>query len=227
MDIKSTFLYGKIEEESSVVNHHDLKMPYFPDKFTKGRKGSYGCKQAPKSFGMINLVNYLLDNEFQRGNIDKTLFIKRDKGDITVSFKCELTFFLGLQVKQKEDGIFISQDKSMDLEHDVSNLSSRLDIMFTVLLVDSPFDLVAYTDNDYAGASLYKKSTTRAGKKELRDIVRIKTKRELVRIKIDDGNAFWNEIGVTAGDSKLMVLGIHLLLPVLVNAVRHKLTTAG
>ncbi|GJX68585.1 putative ribonuclease H-like domain-containing protein [Tanacetum coccineum] len=122
MDIKSTFLYGKIEEESSVVNHHDLKMPYFPDKFTKGRKGSYGCKQAPKSFG-------------------------------------ELTFFLGLQVKQKEDGIFISQDKSMDLEHDVSNLSSRLDIMFTVLLVDSPFDLVAYTDSGYAGAILDRKST--------------------------------------------------------------------
>ncbi|GKA89077.1 hypothetical protein Tco_0810889 [Tanacetum coccineum] len=51
--------------------------------------------------------------------------------------------------------------------------------------------------------------------------------RELVRIKIDDGNAFWNEIGVNAGDLKLMLLGIYLLLPVLVNVVRHKLTTAG
>ncbi|GKD70132.1 hypothetical protein Tco_1324222, partial [Tanacetum coccineum] len=68
----------------------------------------------------------------------------------------------------------------------------------------------------------------------------LKTQRELVRIKIDDGNTFWNEIGVNAGDSKLMLLGInlllpvklmlldiHLLLPVLVNAVRHKLTTAS
>ncbi|GKB75359.1 hypothetical protein Tco_0942254, partial [Tanacetum coccineum] len=49
--------------------------------------------------------------------------------------------------------------------------------------------------------------------KELKDIVRIKTKRELVRIKIDDGNALWNEIGVNAGDS--------------VNAARHTLTTAN
>ncbi|GKB03791.1 hypothetical protein Tco_0831934, partial [Tanacetum coccineum] len=56
--------------------------------------------------------------------------------------------------------------------------------------------------------------------------MRIKTERELVRIKIDDRNAFWNEIRVNAGDSKLMLLGIHLLLPVLVNVVRHKLTTA-
>ncbi|GKC59747.1 hypothetical protein Tco_1087345 [Tanacetum coccineum] len=47
---------------------------------------------------MENLVTYLLDNGFQRGNIDMTLFIRRDKGDI-------------LLVQQKEDGIFISQDK--------------------------------------------------------------------------------------------------------------------
>ncbi|GJS49085.1 hypothetical protein Tco_0581247 [Tanacetum coccineum] len=43
----------------------------------------------------------------------------------------ELTFFLGLQVKQKEDGIFISQDKSM-----IGSLmyltASRPDIMFAV-----------------------------------------------------------------------------------------------
>ncbi|GKE03430.1 hypothetical protein Tco_1395448 [Tanacetum coccineum] len=48
-------------------------------------------------------------------------------------------------------------------------------------------------------------------------------KRELVRIKIDDGNAFWNEIKVNTGDSKLMLLRINLLLLVLVNAARHNL----
>ncbi|GJR90253.1 hypothetical protein Tco_0214264 [Tanacetum coccineum] len=46
----------------------------------------------------------------------------------------------------------------------------------------------------------------------MRDIVRLKTERELVRVKIHDGNAFWNEIGVN---------------DVLVNAARHKLTTVG
>ncbi|GJS77840.1 hypothetical protein Tco_0727721 [Tanacetum coccineum] len=50
--------------------------------------------------------------------------------------------------------------------------SSRPDIMFAVCACaryqypkDSPFDLVAYTDSDYAGASLDRKSTTRDGKK--------------------------------------------------------------
>ncbi|GJV57320.1 putative ribonuclease H-like domain-containing protein [Tanacetum coccineum] len=42
-----------------------------------------------------------------------------------------LTFFLGLQVKQKEDGIFISQDKSM-IGSLMYLISSRPDIMFLV-----------------------------------------------------------------------------------------------
>ncbi|GKB34942.1 hypothetical protein Tco_0879884 [Tanacetum coccineum] len=58
----------------------------------------------------------------------------------------------------------------------------------------------------------------------MRDIVRSKTERELVRVKIHDGNAFWNEIRVNAGVSKLMLLSLNLLLPVLVYAVRHSLT---
>ncbi|GJR38088.1 putative ribonuclease H-like domain-containing protein [Tanacetum coccineum] len=147
----------------------------------------------------------------------------------------ELTFFLGLQVTQKDDGIFISQDKYVDeilkkfgfstmktastpmetskpLMKDenaedvdvhlyrsmIGSLmyltSSRPDIMFVVCACarfqvtpkvshlhamkrifrylkgqpklglwypkDSPFDLEAYTDSDYAGASLDRKSTT-------------------------------------------------------------------
>ncbi|GJR40603.1 hypothetical protein Tco_1216287 [Tanacetum coccineum] len=58
----------------------------------------------------------------------------------------------------------------------------------------------------------------------MRDIVRSKTERELVRVKIHDGNAIWNEIRVNAGVSKLMLLSLNLLLPVLVYAARHSLT---
>nr|GEW43846.1 putative ribonuclease H-like domain-containing protein [Tanacetum cinerariifolium] len=88
------------------------------------------------------LSTYLLENRFKRGIIDKTLFIKKEKGDIllvhvyvddiifgsTKKSLCiefeglmhkkfqmssigELTFFLGLQVMQRDNEIFISQDK--------------------------------------------------------------------------------------------------------------------
>ncbi|GKE42258.1 hypothetical protein Tco_1469542, partial [Tanacetum coccineum] len=110
------------------------------------------------------------------------------------------TFFLGLQVKQKEDGIFISQDKyvtdilkkfgfqdvkttstPMDIEKPLLKDSDGDDVdvhlyksMIGSLIYlkgkpklglwyprDSLFDLVAYSDSDYVGASLDRKSTTR------------------------------------------------------------------
>ncbi|GJU95784.1 putative ribonuclease H-like domain-containing protein [Tanacetum coccineum] len=226
MDVKSAFLYGKIEEEVYVCQPPSFEDPDFPDRVYKVEKAFYRLHQAPRAW-YETLSTYLLGNGFQRGQIDKTLFIKKDKNDILLvqvyvddiifgstrkemctefekmmhkkfqmSSMGELTFFLGLQVKQKEDGIFISQDKyvteilkkfgfsdvktaSTPMEthkhllkdadgEDVDEhlyrsmigslmylTSLRLDITFT----DSPFDLVAYTDSDYAGASLDRKST--------------------------------------------------------------------
>ncbi|GJQ94398.1 putative ribonuclease H-like domain-containing protein [Tanacetum coccineum] len=226
MDVKSSFLYGKIEEEVYVCQPTGFEDSDFPDRVYKVKKALYGLHQAPKAW-YETLSTYLLDNRFQRGKIDKTFFIRRDKG--------KLTFFLGLQVKQKKDGIFISQDKyvteilkkfgftdvktaSTPMEthkpllkdengEDVDEhmyrsmigslmylTSSRPDIMFAVCTCiryqvnpkvshlhavkrifrylkgqpklglwypkDLPFDLVAYTDSDYAGASLDRKSTT-------------------------------------------------------------------
>nr|GEV06047.1 ribonuclease H-like domain-containing protein [Tanacetum cinerariifolium] len=83
-----------------------------------------------------------------------------------------------LQVKQKSDGIFISQDKYVDeilrkfKYKDVKTASTPMDKEKALLkdldgddvdvhlYRDSPFDLVAYTDSDYARASLDRKSTS-------------------------------------------------------------------
>ncbi|GJY53723.1 putative ribonuclease H-like domain-containing protein, partial [Tanacetum coccineum] len=207
----------------------------FPDKVYKVEKTLYGLHQAPRVW-YETLSTYLLENRFRRGAIDKTLFIKKDKGDILLvqvyvddiifgstkkslcvkfeqmmhkrfqmSSMVDLTFFLGLQVKQKDDGIFISQykyvadilkkfdfvimktastpmetnkallkdkeDEDVDVHlyrsmiESLMNLTaSRPDIMFVVCACvrDSPFDLEAFSDSDYAGASLDRKSTTGA-----------------------------------------------------------------
>ncbi|GKC71920.1 putative ribonuclease H-like domain-containing protein [Tanacetum coccineum] len=140
MDVKSAFLHGKIEKEVYVCQPLGFEDPDFPNKV---EKALYGLHQAPRAW-YETLSTYLLDNGFQRGKIGKTLFIRRDKGDILLvqvyvddiifgskkkslctkfekmmhkkfqmSSMGELTFFLGLQVKQKEDGIFTSQDKYM------------------------------------------------------------------------------------------------------------------
>ncbi|GJY42334.1 putative ribonuclease H-like domain-containing protein [Tanacetum coccineum] len=141
IDVKSAFLYGKIEEEVYVCQPPGFEDPDFPDRVYKVEKALYGLHQAPRAW-YETLSTYLLDNGFQRGKIDETLFIRKDKGDILLvqvyvddiifgstkkslctdfekimhkkfqmSSMGEITFFLGLQMKQKEDGIFISQDK--------------------------------------------------------------------------------------------------------------------
>ncbi|GKF00434.1 putative ribonuclease H-like domain-containing protein, partial [Tanacetum coccineum] len=69
MDVKSAFLYGKIEEEVYVCQPPGFK------------KALYGLHKAPRGW-YETLSTFLLDNRFQRGKFDKTLFIKRYKGDI-------------------------------------------------------------------------------------------------------------------------------------------------
>nr|GEU63139.1 putative ribonuclease H-like domain-containing protein [Tanacetum cinerariifolium] len=66
--------------------------PDYPNKVYKVVKVLYGLHQAPRAW-YKTLANYLLENGFQRGKIDQTLFIKKQK------------------VKQKDNRIFISKDK--------------------------------------------------------------------------------------------------------------------
>nr|GEW48550.1 hypothetical protein [Tanacetum cinerariifolium] len=196
MDVKSAFLYGTIKEEVYVCQPPGFEDPHFPNKVYKVEKALYGLHQAPIAW-YKTLSTYLLENRFRRGIIDKTLFIKKDKGDILLvqmSSMGELTFFLGLQVMQKDDGIFISQDKyvadilkkfnfssvkttSTPIETNKALLKDEeavdVDKIFRYLKSqpklglwyprDLPLNLEAFSDSDYAGASLDKKSTTGDG----------------------------------------------------------------
>nr|GEZ55204.1 hypothetical protein [Tanacetum cinerariifolium] len=101
MDVKSAFLYGTIKEEVYVCQPLGFEDPDHPDKFYKVVKALYGLHQAPRAW-YETLATYLLENGFHRGQIDQTLFIKQHKGDILL---------VQTYVKQKEDGIFINQDK--------------------------------------------------------------------------------------------------------------------
>ncbi|GJR42555.1 putative ribonuclease H-like domain-containing protein, partial [Tanacetum coccineum] len=91
------FLYGKIEEEVllSTTRFEDSR---FSDRTDKGD---------------ILLVQVYVDDIIFRSTKKSlcTEFEKMMHKKFQMSSMGELTFFLGLQVKQKEDGIFISQDK--------------------------------------------------------------------------------------------------------------------
>nr|GEZ11530.1 uncharacterized mitochondrial protein AtMg00810-like [Tanacetum cinerariifolium] len=239
MDVKSAFLYRTIREEVYVCQPSGFEDLDYLDKVYKVVKALYGLHKAPRAW-YETLANYLLENGFQRGKIDQTLFIKRQKGDILLvqiyvddiifglinkdlckAFKKlmkdkfqmssmgELTLFLGLQIKSASTPIdtekpLLKNPDGEDVDvHTYRSMigslmyltSSRQDIMFLVCACayfqvtpkashlhkvkrifrylkgkphlglwypkDSPFDLVAYLDSEYAGASLDRKSTTR------------------------------------------------------------------
>nr|GFA88769.1 hypothetical protein [Tanacetum cinerariifolium] len=267
MDVKSAFLYGTIDEEVYVMQPLGFHDPVYPAEVYKVEKAMYGLHQAPRAW-YGTLSKYLLKNGFQRGTIDQTLFIKRQREDFILvqvyvddiifgssnpllcrdfealmhkKFQMSAMggwhFSLTGQVLQKEDGIFLSQDKyigdilkkfgfldvrssntPMDKENpwgkdgpgkDVElhlyrsmigylmyPTASRPNIMFAVCACArhqvtpkechlhaikrifrylkghpklglwypkaSPFDLVAYSDSHYGGASQDSKSTTEA-----------------------------------------------------------------
>ncbi|GKC82978.1 putative ribonuclease H-like domain-containing protein [Tanacetum coccineum] len=81
IDVKSAFLYDKIEEEVYICQPLGFEDLEFPDRVYKVEKALYGLHQAPRAW-YETLSTYLLDNRFRRGQTDKTLFIKRVKGDI-------------------------------------------------------------------------------------------------------------------------------------------------
>ncbi|GJV41954.1 putative ribonuclease H-like domain-containing protein [Tanacetum coccineum] len=81
MDVKSAFLYGKIDEEVYVSQPPGFLDPKYPEKVYKVVKALYGLHQAPRAW-YATLSTFLLKNGYRRGTIDKTLFLKKDKHDI-------------------------------------------------------------------------------------------------------------------------------------------------
>nr|GEZ20755.1 hypothetical protein [Tanacetum cinerariifolium] len=129
IDVKSAFLYETIEEEVYVCKPTGFKDPDYPDKVYKVVKALYGLHQAPRAW-YETLANYLLDNGFQQGKINQTLFIKRKK---RLYSACTVKRIFRYLKGKPHLGLWYTKD--------------------------SPFNLVAYTDSDYAGESLDRKST--------------------------------------------------------------------
>nr|GEU67190.1 protein FAR1-related sequence 5-like [Tanacetum cinerariifolium] len=154
MNVKSAFLYGKIEEEVYVCQPPGFEDPDSPDRVYKVEKALYILHQALRSW-YETMLTYLLDNGFQREVKNASIPIENQK-----------------HLLKDEDGEEVDVHMYRSMIGSLTYLtSSRPDIMFAMYLKgqaklglcylkDSLFDLVAYTDSDYAGASLDRKSTT-------------------------------------------------------------------
>nr|GEX89007.1 hypothetical protein [Tanacetum cinerariifolium] len=150
MDVKSAFLYGKIDEEVYVSQPPGFIDPKFPNKVYKVVKALYGLHQAPRAW-YVTLSTFLVQSVYRRGLIDKTLFIKKNKKDIIL-----------VQV-YVDDIIFGFTKRSWCDEFETSTKNRYLKGQPKLGLWyprESGFDLEAYSDSDYAGANLDRKCTS-------------------------------------------------------------------
>ncbi|KAJ9538956.1 hypothetical protein OSB04_031689 [Centaurea solstitialis] len=226
MDIKNAFLNGKLNEEVYVAQLPGFVDPKFPDHVYKLNKALYGLKQAPRAWydtlstfllskgfvrGKIDstlfLKKYPKHILFVQIYVDDIIFGSTNpklcekfellmKSEYKMSMMGELTFFLGLQIKQSEKGIFINQGKYVHemlkkfdltsctpmktpmappLSLDKDSKGKPVDVTLYRGMIgfsagtpnlglwyskDSGFDLTAYSDSDFAGCKIDRKSTT-------------------------------------------------------------------
>ncbi|GKB22350.1 uncharacterized mitochondrial protein-like protein [Tanacetum coccineum] len=156
MDVKSVFLYGKIEEEVYVCQPSGFEDPDFPDRVYKVEKALYGLNHTSRACTPMETQKPLLKDEdgeevdvhLYRSMIGSLMYRTSSKPDIMFSVCACARYQVNLKVSHL---------------HAVKRIfrylkgQPKLGLWYPK---DSPFDLVAYTDSDYVGASLDKKSTT-------------------------------------------------------------------
>nr|GEW00291.1 retrovirus-related Pol polyprotein from transposon TNT 1-94 [Tanacetum cinerariifolium] len=83
MDVKTAFLHGSLKEDVYVCQPEGFIDADHPSHVYKLKKALYGLKQAPRAW-YNELSKFLVQNHFFKGTIDPTLFIRRFYDDILV-----------------------------------------------------------------------------------------------------------------------------------------------
>ncbi|GJV59355.1 putative ribonuclease H-like domain-containing protein [Tanacetum coccineum] len=191
MDVKSDFLYGTIDEEVYVSQPPSFVDPDHPTKVYKVVKALYGLHQAPRAWyatlstflekhgykrGTIDKTLFIRRNKkdimLVQVYVDDIIFGSTNKSwcdefealmqsRFQMSSMGELTFFLGLQVKQNKGGIFISQDKYVAeilKKFDLVNVKAAITPMETKLPLtkdEEAFDVDVHLYRSMIGSLMY------------------------------------------------------------------------
>ncbi|KAI3669324.1 hypothetical protein L6452_40556 [Arctium lappa] len=177
MDVKSAFLNGILHEEVYVSQPEGFVDPKFPDHVYVLDKALYGLKQAPRAWyetlsvyltesgfrkGTIDTTLFLKKkvkdlilvqiyvDDIIFGSTSQELCVEFEnimKKRFQMSMMGELTFFLGLQVKQTPEGIFINQAKY------IRDMLKKFDMNSTSPM-KTPMQAGSLLDADISGKSV-------------------------------------------------------------------------
>lgn len=77
-------LNGFLNEEVFVAQPKGFEDPHYPDHVYKLKKALYGLKQAPRAW-YERLIMFLIDHGYNRGGVDKNLFVKHTRSNFIIA----------------------------------------------------------------------------------------------------------------------------------------------
>lgn len=178
MDVKTAFLNGDVQEEVFVEQPPGFKDIHHPEYVWKLKKAVYGLKQAPRAWyeklstylisqgytrgnvdktlfvkhvGTHLMVAQVYVDDIVFGSTSHSLvkeFTTIMTNEFEMSMCGELTYFLGLQIKQEQNGIFLSQSKYAE------NLIKKFDMTAKKKSVNTPMSTSTKLCYDIDGKSV-------------------------------------------------------------------------
>nr|GEX22280.1 retrovirus-related Pol polyprotein from transposon TNT 1-94 [Tanacetum cinerariifolium] len=149
INVKTAFLNGNLQEEVYVSQPDGFVVPDNPNHVYKLKKALYGLKQAPRAWYDM-LSSFLISQDFSKGSVDPTLFIRRDGKELLLSkYALESLKRFGFDSCDPVDTPMVKKSKldedkegkTVDLSHYCGMIgtllyltASRLDLQFAICM---------------------------------------------------------------------------------------------
>ncbi|GKB25594.1 putative ribonuclease H-like domain-containing protein [Tanacetum coccineum] len=216
MDVKSVFLYGKIKEEVLYTQRPGFdESQTFPDRVMSASCDIDTVNPKVSHLYVVKRIFRICWRDLDRKSTIGGCQFLRSR---LISWQCKKQTVVANSTIEAED---CNEKKLIQMVkiHTDKNVADLLTKAFDVkkakkcvkLMMEK---LVIRENRQKVLSDLVSKRIERSGE--------LKNRKRVEYIK--NRQSVWNGIGVNAGDSKLMLLGINLILMLKVNAARHKLT---
>nr|GEW59576.1 hypothetical protein [Tanacetum cinerariifolium] len=116
MDVKTAFMNGNLREEVYVSQPDEFMDPDNPNHVYKLKKALYGLKQALRTWYDM-LSSFLISQDFSKGSVDPTLFIRRNENDLLLKYGFESCDLVDTPMVEKSKLDENKDGKAIDPSH--------------------------------------------------------------------------------------------------------------
>nr|GEV19559.1 retrovirus-related Pol polyprotein from transposon TNT 1-94 [Tanacetum cinerariifolium] len=170
IDVKTAFLKGNLQEEVYVSQPEGFVDQDNPNHVYKLKKALYGLKQASCAWYDM-LSSFLISQDFSKGSVDLTLFIRRNDNDLILKYIFESYDPVDTPMVKKSKQDKDKERKVVDPSHYRGITSSRPDLQFAICMcaryhfvkepVENGVIELYFVNTEYQLADLFTKALAR------------------------------------------------------------------